>query len=408
MINKALTYSFLSFGLIPILPTRILGLPVVLMVLAVLFSLISNKVGLVRWKTLLLIISPYLMFFLSVFYSENIGEAARKVLETRLSLLIVPLTFSVLKDKQLKLLEENKWLMKKIFVTSTFIFCFLYFISLFFIAEAENPIFRFPSGFFFKSALSKIPFIKFEPVFISFIIVIAVIFLSELFSQKKMKRLYIFLFLSFYITVLLLMVSKLAIIFLSIFFVWFLFNQIKEQQIRIYVFLGLIFCSFFVAQIPSINYEIKEVQYFFKGKKLAADDSTDVRKKISISSFELAKTANPLFGVGIGDIQKKLNEVYEKKGYTELLEKKFDPHNQFLSMYISTGIIGLFSLFLVLIFCLRLCVKNKAWYQMWCVIFLFSQMLTESMLERQLTVIVFSIIISTIVFIPNEKKKLLL
>src|SRR5690606_11872153 len=98
---------FLSFGLIQILPTRRLGLPVVFFVLIVFMSIISSRVDSFQWKKALLIISPYMLFCLSVLYSENIGDAARKIIETRLSLLIVPLSFSFLNINQRKLLGEK-------------------------------------------------------------------------------------------------------------------------------------------------------------------------------------------------------------------------------------------------------------------------------------------------------------
>lgn len=50
---------------------------------------------------------------------------------------------------------------------------------------------------------------------------------------------------------------------------------------------------------------------------------------------------NPLLGVGTGDYTTVLNEYYRTHGLAEFAEQNFNPHNQFISVYLSNGLLGL-------------------------------------------------------------------
>lgn len=50
---------------------------------------------------------------------------------------------------------------------------------------------------------------------------------------------------------------------------------------------------------------------------------------------------NPLIGVGTGDYNDALHEVYQKKDFRQGMLHKFNPHNQYLHALLSIGIVGL-------------------------------------------------------------------
>nr|WP_293303665.1 O-antigen ligase family protein [Allomuricauda sp.] len=65
------------------------------------------------------------------------------------------------------------------------------------------------------------------------------------------------------------------------------------------------------------------------------------------SAIEIVKE-RPLTGVGIGDSQKALNEVYAQKGYIHPLERNLNAHSQYLQIMIESGFIGLLVLIMIL------------------------------------------------------------
>ena len=166
------------------------------------------------------------------------------------------------------------------------------------------------------------------------------------------------------------------------------------------VFLILVILSIYpIYRIPSVRYEIEEIQYFIKGEKRAKDDTNDLRYRITSSSILLAKQINPVIGTGIGDTQNDLNSVYLEKGYDDLLLKKHDTHNQYLSMLLGVGIIGLLGLLLQLLLLSHLFFKERQVFALWIICFFMAQMLTETILERQIPVILFSLFVSFMLFL---------
>ena len=102
-----------------------------------------------------------------------------------------------------------------------------------------------------------------------------------------------------------------------------------------------------------------------QGKKRAKDDSMDQRKRVTESAVELATKVNPFIGTGIGDVQNDLNKIYQEKNYKDLLIKKYDAHNQFISMYLGVGVVGIIGLILLLYGVIKTCINNKLVFVFW-------------------------------------------
>jgi len=117
----------------------------------------------------------------------------------------------------------------------------------------------------------------------------------------------------------------------------------KSAYISLLIFLaGVIFIPFIgIKLIPSLKQKMGYVYYdidmFFKGK--ATDHLSDASRLISWKlGLELFKE-NPVFGVGAGNIKLRMNELYQKD--YPAFKKKLTPHNQFIMVLASSGIIGL-------------------------------------------------------------------
>lgn len=69
-------------------------------------------------------------------------------------------------------------------------------------------------------------------------------------------------------------------------------------------------------------------------------ESTAVRYLVYTSAWSVI-TSNPWYGVGTGDFQDVLDEVYLQKGFAQAAEKHLNAHNLFLQTWISIGVPGL-------------------------------------------------------------------
>lgn len=102
--------------------------------------------------------------------------------------------------------------------------------------------------------------------------------------------------------------------------------------------------------IPSfqtkINYAKWDVQQYLEGKGKFYSDS---ERLLSLEiGWKIAK-ANPILGVGAGDLKKEVYAVYDSPEFEGIWNRKKMPHNQFLSIWAGAGILGLL-LFIIAFF----------------------------------------------------------
>ncbi len=145
--------------------------------------------------------------------------------------------------------------------------------------------------------------------------------------------------------------SGLLVLYISILFLSLRFMFLsKRYLLSIGIIIGLGLIPFIAMKtIPSLKSKIAYMQYDFeqyiKGNN---KNYSDAERFISMEVGLKIGNQYPLLGVGAGDLKQVVKEVY-KKEHPEILKPKM-PHNQFLSVYAGTGIIGLavflFSFFL--------------------------------------------------------------
>lgn len=117
----------------------------------------------------------------------------------------------------------------------------------------------------------------------------------------------------------------------------------KRAFISLSIFLaGVIFMPFIgIKMIPSLKqktgYVYYDIDMFLKGK--ATDQLSDASRLISWKLGLELYQENPFFGVGAGNIRLRMKQLYQRDYPT--FKKKLTPHNQFIMVLASSGIIGL-------------------------------------------------------------------
>jgi len=136
---------------------------------------------------------------------------------------------------------------------------------------------------------------------------------------------------------------------------------------------------------------------------LDSQESSMERVAIFITSSKFAYHTLP-WGVGTGDTKDEIIENYRKLGSKTINDRYLNAHNQYLQTTITLGILGLASLFLILVGGFRYAIKKRNVLFFSFLILIGLNMLFESMLEQQAGVIFITLFFT--LFCIWEKPKL--
>lgn len=399
-VEKLIYYNVLLIAFCIPLYKALMAPLILLFVILSLFKFIKSKEYFFNFNIVpYLLIGIYLLYALSLFRSTNLNEALFD-LEIKLSILVLPLFFI------LGNLNLNNSKLKKIYiayiigiVTGTIICLtnatFLYF---------ETKAFYYSFAY---SSLSILHHPSYFSLYLNFAIVIALV----LNHKKTLSNLITLILVLFLLVVIWILMSRTGIITagLILFSYWVSFLFQKRYN---YFFAGLIVLILGLFSLLSISsYTLKRfkstpdilLSIFEKeeSEQPIVDDGS--RKILWLSSTELIKR-NFLLGVGNGDVRDELNKVYIENHFYQSLNKKLNPHNQFLQTWIAIGVLGFLLLVLIFIVTSVNAIRNKNLIALGLSLLLFMNFLTESMLETQSGVVFFSFFMS-VLFINNRKIK---
>ncbi|WP_445456279.1 O-antigen ligase family protein [Flavobacterium sp. HNIBRBA15423] len=243
-------------------------------------------------------------------------------------------------------------------------------------------------------------FLSDHPIYLSTQFALAVFFLIY---SKFIKVLKIVLFVILITGIFFL--SRKGVIFSFVIVIsFYLFQTLKSKKIFLIVF-GFIFLGFISSMfVPEIRMRYEEI---FDKKKIIYNEetSTGIRTILWKNSLELIQK-KPLLGYGIGDSHDVLCKRIEEKGFLKIAKKKSNCHNQYLQFLLSIGIVGLFFFFSTIFYCFLQFKKRGDLRAITILIFFLLLFTTESFLDRQNGIIIFTTFMSILIFIDNKKKDL--
>jgi O-antigen ligase len=398
---KLLKIGFNFLVLFPLIPNRIKGLPVVFILVISFFIFISEKKREFNWKFWLINSSVYLFYAFTILYTYNLNYALKK-LETSLSLIAFPLIFSLLwkiRDKInfKKLLINNiNFFFHSIFLYAVIIISRLIYVGLF--SNINDPGFS-------RHFTQYVPLIGQHPIYASMYLGLG--FLSFLYLIQFKKNLkYKFLLIMevlFIFLLLVLLASKGVLISTFVAIIIYCLLIISNRINRIIIVISILgFLIFSIKYTPSLSNRFNS----FKSSLLISNykekpNSTQTRKIIYNCSLMMLKN-NWIFGYGIGDVNDQLKSCYEAK-YKNILEGNFNAHNQYLSIFLSCGLLGLVTLFYFLYYNFKILLYEKNYFCISVFLFFIIIFFIENILERQSGVILFSFFINFFSFINLKK-----
>lgn len=392
--QKFLNFSILLFAIFPLLPNRLKGLPVVLLLLISLFCIKKSKIN---TRLFLINSSLFITYILSLLFSKKIGNIM-SLLETSLSVLLLPLIFNVLIsnvrfDAKLRLKFYN------LFILASFLFSLLILLN---ILMDDSTIYY--SDWYTNKArtiIEKSAIIGQHPIYASVFFSISILFAVDVLKNSNgkiySKNIYYFSIL-FNLCLLILFLSKGVVLglFITLFIIFFMNSKWNTKTIA-FLFAGLLFISCLFI----FNRRMKELISIDTYKTVNTNYSTGIRVGIYKCVYDLV-TDNWVVGYGSGNTQEVLNDCYASNS-SILLEKTYNTHNQYLDILLKTGIFG----FLIFLVFLRVnfvnAKKNKNFIVTYILLFYCIILCTENILLRQSGVILFYFFITFFSKVDNLK-----
>lgn len=246
--------------------------------------------------------------------------------------------------------------------------------------------------------------------YISFIIVIPLLKLLRDLEKKRGRLIVLKGLMLLFFALLLGNITIFSFLSLLIIFKTLIFFKEKTKFSKI-LFLGLVF-SFIclgVMLTPKINEKMAvivkttDLDYdIIKTKHSVTFAKNTIEKRIiiNVSSLNLIKENFP-FGVGTGDFMDALLQEYKKINFKSGIKHRYNNHNQFLSEFTKTGILGGLCFILIVLLLLIKVTYRSSYYAYITILFVLGAMV-ESYLYRQHGVLVFSFFIP--LFYSYEKQ----
>ena len=155
----------LFFAIFPLIPNKIKGLPV-----AILFfvTLVFYKKGKAQISKLLVSSSLFLIYFLSILYSDDKTQSFSKI-ETALSMLVLPLSFFLLLADY-KITNSFRKVFFKLFIVSSSLFSLF---SLLFFVSNSKYIYLIEEN---RRLITNMPLIGQHPIYASIFLSVSIFF----------------------------------------------------------------------------------------------------------------------------------------------------------------------------------------------------------------------------------------
>ncbi|MFN0276034.1 MAG: O-antigen ligase family protein [Chitinophagales bacterium] len=300
---------------------------------------IQIRQNIITWlssKTNMLLLSIFLLYLISGFYSEN-TEYWFDRCKNKLPFLALPLGFVTLPALNKRRL---------------YLFLMLYVVIIFIAADIVtiNYLFHFKEFNEMIKVGAPIPTPMNDHIRFSIEVAFACILAFHLFIERFIVKFPFERWIFFAIGVLLFIIlhllavrSGLVVLYIVMVYAFIKRMLDKRQYVRGLVLLAAIFLMGFASIhiYPSLanrmNYFFYEWQLIQEGDLKAGH--SDAQRIVSTRfGFQIGKE-NLLLGVGVGDIKNEITEKYKDQYGEEQISYKL-PHNQYVFVFASTGIIG--------------------------------------------------------------------
>jgi O-antigen ligase len=376
MKKKYLILDFLYYA-IPffiLIPNNLKEVPFICLFFSSFFLFDKKRIN---TKLFLFFSSFFLINLFSLLYTEDLKYGLNR-LGGVLPFFYIPLTFIVLSESGIK---TDKFFLKKwisIYNLSSLIFLIIF--SVFFYLQGIS--FNYNN---IRTILEELPLIGIHPIHLSILSVLGILLSFYIFHENKKVNIF---FIIIQITLLVLSGTRSTFIaFVAVVFLLIFMSGLRRTLKYLILLSSMLFLSILFIKNSDFKKRFTEVILPVSYSKVNINNSTSVRNAIWRCSLIEIKKSNILIGNGIGDVPTKLQECYNCK-YPEL-DKFYNSHNQYFSIILGMGILGLFAFLLFILYFIRLALINKNKYLLVLMIFYLYMFVFENILERKYGILPF-------------------
>ncbi|MFM7662106.1 MAG: O-antigen ligase family protein [Bacteroidota bacterium] len=354
---------------------------------------------------LLAFVTFYFLYCLYCISSQHMDKAM-DYLEYKLSFLIFPILFSFRPTFDLE---------RKNILASFVMACLV--LSLFYVGQASFHYLQ--SGdinYFQSSAFATNHHPSYVAAFLSFSIYILIRELRD--ENDRTKRLIYFIIIGFF-TLLHFPLTSLAgilllfLLYAFLFIKWAWINW-NKWQFGLMVIAGMIAIQVLFVLQPSlkrnITFTAELASNYLKSPsdfiKSHPETMSGNQARLVIWTITCQIISEHPMGVGLGNLEEEMQHKLDKLKQRELMEKNYNPHNQFLQITAEIGVIGLLLFTSILWFTCRFAWKRKDDLLLFLALSLVLNSLFESMLQRQSGIVFYTMLICLFVHtLPIFKAK---
>ena len=318
----------------------------------------------------------FALHLIGFLYAENLSSQLRAI-SHNLSFLLLPIAFSNYEIK-----ENEIFKVKRIFIWSTFFsvsiaFCYAFYS---YIDTGKSTVYIKDSvqSKFSYYGLTRV-YKDWHPTYVSFFANTAILFSYQVFFKKRKFVLWCITTVLFAVGVYKLNSFTGIIVFIAL-FTLFLFRMLNSKSTKVFVLIAIISSLFLFYKYNPLN--LNKINKF-KNTNIEATDIAGERNILNLrlvkwkAAYEIFKD-NPVLGTSSGDVRNKLIDYYKEHNFIYAVKKKFTPHNQYLYVLASFGLIGIIVFISLLVYSLR------SQNELMIFVILFSlYCLTEDILQRQ-------------------------
>lgn len=270
------------------------------------------------------------VLILGLLYTSDLTQGLR-VLETNFSFLAIPIIVSSLQLNSNQL--NGLWQSFVLGLVAASIIC----LSFAFVSFSQDNQF---AHFLYYNLTDPIGF---QPTYFAYFLSFAICLLVyELYAKQiKMSRLAIIAVTLFLFLVLMLTAGRTAYLGMLLILSFFILKYFLDDKENLTSAVALL-SAFLLLSILLVNY------FDLNAAMAGSAEGTDFWERFTLWNSALRANPSPLFGVGTGDYKDVLNQYYLAQGMSSFANGSFNAHNEFIQVYFSNGIIGLFSLCLLI------------------------------------------------------------
>lgn len=333
-------------------------------------------------STLLSLIALFGIYAISILWSDNKAHGGF-ILEKHLSLLIIPLA----------IIPAISYLRPHIrHILSCFVFGMLLAFGWLFYQYFTNYQLTIDIGHFFREV--AVHHVQLHPSYLAMYtgFAFAVVAVKLIFtSGTRFGKVLLFILLLTLFTFILMTGARMPLLALLVITFVLASDALLELRYGWLLSSGLlilmVLVGYYSLQTPLLKSRVTELSHTaFKPPKDIYFNSVNLRVAQFLCSKELI-SQHWLAGVGIGDVQDKLNNCYQQYDWSPALyERSYNSHNQYLQTWLSSGVAGL--LILLFILSVPLWKGTNRLHLILTILFAIC-CLTESMLEKNKGIVFF-------------------